>query len=174
MNEGRPVNLQRFLARALTVGLLILSLLLTERARAAVISGYFLHTGAPASIKNFVNPQAGCDWTGVGGQVFSSTGVPQNGLIIRVTGVLDGRSINQTAVTGGSAQFGPGGFHIQLGNRPAASASLRLQVEDSTRRPLSYSFRIPMVNNCNRNLTVANLIYRNYTEVKFLPWVLKR
>lgn len=173
MAGSRPVILQKYLEIALPVGLFVLSLFVVEQARAAVISGYFLHTGAPATIKNFVNPQAGCDWTGVGGQVFSSTGVPQNGLIIRVTGVLDGRSINQTAVTGGSAQFGPGGFHIQLGNRPAASASLRLQVEDSTRRLLSYQFRVPMVNNCNRNLTVVNLIYRTYTEVRFLPWVLK-
>lgn len=159
--------------RVVSIVLVLVVSVFGVQTRAADLSSYVLQAGAPVMIKSFVNPAAGCSWTGVGGQVFAANGLPQNGLVVRVFGTVDGRTINQTVTTGGSAQFGPGGFHLQLGDRPAAAAALRLRIEDSAGRLLSFSIYVPMTNSCNRNLTIINLVHRTFENLRYLPLIRK-
>jgi len=135
------------------------------------ITLYLPQVGAPAAIPNFVNPAAGCDWWGVGGQVFNLAGRPEPGLVVRVTGSVDGVLVNQTVISGSSLSFGAGGFDVQLNNRQPASASLSLQVFDTAGRALSGAIHLPTYRSCSQNLLVMNLRQRTFAHSGYLPMV---
>jgi hypothetical protein len=135
------------------------------------LTTYVPQTGTPTAISNFVNPQAGCNWVGVGGQIFKKSGAPDTGLVVRISGTLEGRPINVSAVSGSSLQFGPGGYDLALGNHPAAGDTLWLQLTDLAGRPKSGEIRVPTFGTCNKNLTVINLVQTTFTKLNFLPLV---
>jgi len=125
---------------------------------------YKVQVGTPVETTNFLYPEAGCNWMGVGGQVFSLEGEPVTGLIVEVSGILDGQEVLYLALTGGSPVLGPGGFEIKLADQPVASeGALTLQLFDLSGEP-----QTPRVNfdtyagegSCERNLILIN-----YTEV---------
>ena len=82
---------------------------------------YVFHNGTPVAIQNFVFPELGCDWMGIGGQAFDQQGEVVTGLIVKVSGTLEGNDVLQFAMTGNAQQLGPGGFGIRLSDRPIAS-----------------------------------------------------
>jgi hypothetical protein len=62
---------------------------------------------------NNVN-DAGCDWLGVGGQVYDAQGIPLPGVTIRVwAGTFEG-----TSVSGYHPEYGPAGWEVYLFDRP--------------------------------------------------------
>ena len=95
---------------------------------------YMFQRGTPAAIPNFIDSGAGCNWAGVGGQVFDQSGVPMSGLIVKVSGTLEGRQIQYYVFTGSSQHFGPGGYELKLADHPISSSTLELLLLDAVRR----------------------------------------
>jgi hypothetical protein len=130
---------------------------------------YVAQPGAPAAIPNFVEPAAGCDWWGIGGQVFNLSGRPESGLVARITGTVDGLAVNQSVVTGSSLMFGPGGFHLRLANHLPVAASLRIQLFDAAGRQQSPVITLPIFRTCSQNLLVYNFRQRSFNNILYLP-----
>lgn len=130
---------------------------------------YVPHHNTPIGIPNFVSPQAGCYWSGVGGQIFNRDNRPQAGLIVRITGSLEGRSINLSAVSGSALQFGPGGYEIQLGDHPVSSAALQLRLYNTAGVPQSGAVTVRLYDTCVANLTVINMRQVELTRFQYLP-----
>lgn len=118
---------------------------------------FFLQPGTPAAIPNFLEPDKGCAWAGVGGQVFDRSGAPVTGMMVRLTGTWQGTPLSKYAVTNSSQGFGPGGYDIYLGSQPQAARSLTLQVVDTAGKPRSVPVPLATVGDCTGNLLVVNL-----------------
>ena len=114
--------------------------------------------GTPVGIPNFVEPEKGCNWSGIGGQAFDQLGDPLPGLIIKVEGELGGQPVLVYAVSGGSVEFGAGGYLMSLADRPVASnASLVLQVLDITGNVLAGNIPLKTFGDCAHNLLLVNI-----------------
>jgi hypothetical protein len=114
--------------------------------------------GTPIGIQNFVHIDKGCNWSGIGGQVFNKSGTPLTGLVIKLAGKLEGQNILYYAVTGGSVQFGPGGFLIDLADHPVASKyTATLQVLEITGLEKSAPISLITYGDCAHNLLLVNI-----------------
>lgn len=120
---------------------------------------YALQPGTPAYIENFAHPDAGCDWLGVAGQVFDQHGSPVVNLVVRVSGMLGDREVDEVSVTGiPEARFyGPGAFEIQLGSMAAETADMfRIQIFNLEGEPVSEAISFDTYENCQKNLVLIN------------------
>ena len=139
---------------------------------------YVVQAGTPANTANFVKPDLGCDWMGVGGQVFNKSEKPVTGLIVEVSGSLDGNPVLLLTLTGGSTVLGPGGYEISLADQPIASQeSLGLQLFDLTGSPLSEKVLFDTsadIDACEKNLVIINFreISSGFLD-QYLPLVFK-
>ena len=78
------------------------------------------------------------------------------GLVIKLTGKLEGQNILYYAVTGGSLQFGPGGFLIDLTDHPVASKyTATLQVLEITGAEKSAPIPLITYGDCSHNLVAG-------------------
>ncbi len=112
-------------------------------------------SGTPTSISNFVEIEAGCNWSGIGGQVFNQLGTPVTGIVVKIWGSYSGNQILSYGVSGGSADFGPGGFLFKLGDHASASSeTMRLQVLDLAGNELSPPIKFNTYADCSRNLVL--------------------
>jgi hypothetical protein len=130
---------------------------------------FTLQRGTPAAIPNFLEPLAGCNWLGIGGQVFDQAGSPMHGLLIKVSGTLEGRQILQYVYTSTAQQFGPGGFALKLTDHLVSSRSLKLQILDAAGNTLSLPFSFPTYATCRQNLLVINLAATPFEKSIYLP-----
>ena len=92
---------------------------------------FLAQEGTPAAIPNFIDLVAGCNWSGIGGQIFDLAGSPKNGVLVKISGTLEGRQVLKYVYTGSSQYFGPGGFDLKLVDHPVSSQTLTLQVLDA-------------------------------------------
>lgn len=130
--------------------------------------------GTPVGIQNFVRIDKSCNWSGVGGQVFGKSGIPITGLVIKLTGKLEGQNILYYAVTGGSVQFGPGGFLIELADHPVASKNTAtLQVLEITGAEKSAPIPLITYGDCSHNLLLVNIIELPLLNPVFFPAIRK-
>ena len=139
---------------------------------------FIVQAGTPVMTGNFVNPNAGCNWMGVGGQVFGKDEKPISGLIAEVEGSLDGKPVLFLGLTGGSTVLGPGGYEITLADNPVASeGSLTLQLYDLNGLPLSE--KVPFDTVAGEERCEKNLIIMNFSEIGtstrnyFFPYIFK-
>jgi hypothetical protein len=118
--------------------------------------------GTPAYLKNFVHSDRGCNWLSVAGQVIetgdaSPKGNPLPNLVVGVLGLLDGNVINQMTLTGLAADYGPGGYEIQLADKPLASTrALWLQVFDLKGQPMTEPIFFDTKAECGQNVVLIN------------------
>lgn len=137
---------------------------------------FVLQAGTPLGTTNFAQPGRGCNWMGIGGQVFGLEGLPVTDLVIEVGGTLGGSDVSQLAVTGGTAAFGPGGYLVELAEQPIASEeTLWLQLYDSAGEAQSTKITISTYAECERNLVLVNFSDREARADKkvSLPLILK-
>jgi hypothetical protein len=132
---------------------------------------YALQWGTPAAIPNFVDLTAGCNWAGIGGQIFNRTGSPMNGLLVKISGTLEGRPILKYVYTGSSQYFGPGGFDLKLADRPTSGRALTLQLLNAAGEPRSAVFQLSTYANCQQNLLVVNLVETSLDQSVYLPLI---
>jgi hypothetical protein len=120
--------------------------------------------GSPAAIASITfHPEAGCNWMGVAGQVLNMSGAPvSTGIIIKLGGVLSGKFLDLTSLTGTARQYGEAGYEIVLANQPAASnGTLWVQLVDQAGLPLSNRIYFDTYDDCNKNL-----IFINFKQVR--------
>lgn len=123
---------------------------------------YVVQPGTPTQVTNFLFPDAGCSYLGIAGQVFDINGQPVQGLIVEVSGVLDGNEVLQLVLTGSSTRLGQGGYEIRLAERALASeGTLNIQVLDLAGLALSDAIAFNTSAACD-----ANQILLNFTATK--------
>ena len=133
---------------------------------------YIPQPGTPIGIPNFVQPEQGCSWAGIGGQVFDQDGQPVSGLIVKVDGEIDGQEILIYSVSGGNTQIGPGGYLMKISDAPLASnGRLFLQVVNIDGSKISERIQLSTVSECNASLLLVNIRAIEFLNPIYLPAV---
>ena len=118
---------------------------------------FYLQPGTPSAIPNFAHPESGCNWMGVGGQIFDYEGKPMVKLLVRLTGNLEGKNINYVALTGGAINLGSGGYEFKLADQPLdTKGGFQITILDERGEPISQPFSFDTYNDCNKNFTLIN------------------
>jgi hypothetical protein len=151
---------------------------IVETAQPENLYRYSLQMGTPAATANFLQPEAGCSWMGIGGQVFNRNDRPVAGLIVEVGGILDGSPILLLSITGDSTALGPGGYEVKLADGPVASqGTLWLQLHDLMGIPQSEKIYFDTYSGegeCDRNLVIINFRELSNEQVEqYLPSIFK-
>lgn len=120
-----------------------------------------------------MHPEAGCDWMGVGGQVFDLQSAPIQNLVIAVSGLLNGEALDRVSLTGIATQYGDGGYEVFLSDRPIDSRqSLWVQVQDLNGSQLSEKVYFDTFADCQKNLILVNFVQVSEgLKSYFLPFV---
>lgn len=141
-----------------------------------IVYEYVLQPGTPSAMPNFAHPESGCNWMGVGGQIFNAEGKPKMKSLVRLTGTLDGRNINYVALTGGAINLGSGGYEFKLADQPIDTRTVfQITILDDRSEPISQPFSFDTYNACDKNFILINFIQviRIQNGMKlFLPAVL--
>lgn len=135
---------------------------------------YILQSGTPRFMANFIQPEAGCNWMGVGGQAFTLGGQPVTRLVVEVGGTLAGSDVFHLELTGNQTTLGAGGYLITLSDRPIASTrSLWILLYDLAGVPLTYKIYFSTVQDCASNFILINFIEANPNSVPqvWLPMI---
>ncbi len=123
------------------------------------IPPFIVQPGTPIATRNFAHPELGCDWLGVAGQVFETSGQPVQMLVVELGGNLAGGPVDGLSLTGIAPFYGQGGYEITLNQRPLGSSqSVWVQLRDLAGNPLSDKIFIDTFNDCLRNLVLVNFI----------------
>lgn len=134
---------------------------------------FMLQMGSPRYGPAFTHPKEGCAWVGIGGQVFDKNGVPGEGLVVFVTGVLDGKPLNQVGITSNQNAYGPGGYEVPLEERlPQSVQTINVQLFDAQGRPLSDPFVVPVPTSCDQNLVTINFQSSYHVSKQHFPLIL--
>jgi hypothetical protein len=131
-----------------------------ETGMSEEIIPYRLQPGSPLAMENIFHQERGCNWMGIGGQVFGESGQPIGMLVVEVGGQLEGEKIEALTLTGSASQWGPGGFEFNLAEKPILSSeSLWVQVLDLEGNPLSEQVYIDTFDDCERAVVMVNFIH---------------
>jgi len=135
---------------------------------------YGLQSGTPAVIQNFLNTD-GCNYLGVGGQVFKLNGEAVTGLVVEITGTLNGKNVLYLGLTGNAQNLGPGGFELKIGNQPVdSSGTLKIQVFNLSGVPQTPLVPINTYADCNKNFILVNFSERFPIKSLFLLPVIRK
>lgn len=121
--------------------------------------------GSPVAMQNTVN-ELGCNYMGIGGQVFDLTGSPVFNLDLHVTGTLDGKTIDLHSLTGtaGVEAIGPGAYLINLSTRPVASdGELRIKLSATSGAQLAEEIDFDTYDTCSAS-DGLNFILLNWRQ----------
>jgi hypothetical protein len=124
---------------------------------------YILQSGVPVYLANFGYPDAGCNWMGIGGQVFNSDGIPLINMVIWIRGVIQSQQIEKVVLTGTAEgnKYGPGGFEAILSSTAVDTNGIfSIQVLDLNGNVLSDRIYFDTSSECNQNLIVLNFSAR--------------
>ncbi len=120
---------------------------------------YELQPGSPTYEQNFAHPDLGCQWIGVGGQIFDPEKRSVGDLIIEVGGEYQGKTISTLGITGSARYYGPGGFELMISDTPATTIqSLYLLVYDLQGNKLTDKIYFDTYSDCTKNLVLINLL----------------
>lgn len=140
----------------------------------AAMPPYRLQVGTPRLMANFIQPEAGCNWMGVGGQAFSLSGQPVTTLVVEVGGKLAGEDVFHLELTGNLTNLGPGGYLVTLSNRPIASiGTLWVLLYDLAGLPLTDKIYFSTTQDCANNFVLINFVEANPNTVPqaWLPMI---
>jgi len=151
----------------------------TEEIQVAAVNTSTLYrrqVGSPVAMANFIAPEAGCNWLGVGGQAFDIHGNPVTNLVVEVGGTLEGSEVFHLAITGSSTNLGSGGFLINLANHTVASnGTLWILLYNLAGEPLTTKIAFNTYADCTKNFTLVNFVEvsADYIERVKLPLIMK-
>ncbi len=104
---------------------------------------------------DYAQNAAGCEWSGIAGQVVTLQGGGAVDLTVQV--MSEARVMAGRAVTGSVSSYGPGGFEIQLGDAPQlAPFIIQLLGPDNT--PLSAEYLVVTADQCEQNTVVVTFV----------------
>lgn len=116
-----------------------------------------LQPDSPSYLPAFTQPQAGCAWVGIAGQVFDEQGQPLTGINLFIKGELNGRPIEIITKSGSNQAYGPAGFEVQISDRSAETQNaVSVQLFNDQGLALSPAFPISTYDDCQRNLILVN------------------
>lgn len=111
------------------------------------------------SIESIIIPHllnAGCNWQGVGGTVDDQNSGPIIGIVVRLAGFYDGKSVELTTISGISPEYGKSGFEFVLGDTPINSKdNIYVQLLDQAGLPLSEKVYVDTSSDCKENLVLV-------------------
>ena len=111
------------------------------------------------SIESVIIPHllnAGCNWQGVGGTVDDQNSGPIIGIVVRLAGSYNGKSVELTTISGISPEYGKSGFEFVLGDTPIDSKDkVYVQLLDQAGLPLSDEIYINTSSDCKKNLVLV-------------------
>jgi hypothetical protein len=107
----------------------------------------YLQHGYTYTVPNDKN-DAGCEWLGVGGQVYDAQGIPLPGVTIRCW--IGGYDF-PTSVSGYHSEYGPGGWEVPLYDEPRDATWNCQVVEGGTGVSPVVVFTTTTQNGCNLN-----------------------
>lgn len=119
----------------------------------------FAVQGQPAAFPNTqFHPGESCDWQGVAGTVVDLQGKPVVGMLVRLFGVYDGRTVEMNTLTGGAAAwYGESGYEFYLGSVLAdTSSTMAVQLVDQSLNPVSGRVIFNTYAACDKNLILIN------------------
>jgi hypothetical protein len=117
---------------------------------------YRLQSGTPAGLQNFLNSD-GCNYLGVGGQVFKLNGAAVSGLVVEITGTLNGKNVLYLGLTGNAQDLGPGGYAVKIGTQPVDSrGTLKIQMYDLNGAPQTPLIPFDTYVDCTKNFILVN------------------
>ena len=120
---------------------------------------FILQDGSPSYEVNSYHTDAGCDWLGVGGQVFDKDGAPVPGILVEAGGSLGDIDITGLTLSGMAPNYGEGGYEITLHNTPIASEdAIWIQVLDQANLPLTEKIYFQTFDSCDSNLVRINFV----------------
>lgn len=161
-------------ASALLLCLTVLGSWVPVHARSISEQRYVIQTGTLAAIPNFIQPEAGCNWSGLGGQAFDRQGYPTTGLVVKISGKLEGLDVLYITMTGSSTKLGPAGFEVTIADQPVASqGSMFIQLLDIAGTPVSDLFPITTYASCEQNLVIVNFVASATGNNIYLPLIIK-
>jgi hypothetical protein len=103
-----------------------------------------------------IHPDFACNWAGIGGTVVDSNNSDVIGTVVVLRGLLDGKTVDLTTVTGINKEYGQSGYEFVLGNAPAASnKTLYVQLVDLNGIPLSDKVELTTSADCAKNLILV-------------------
>lgn len=164
----------QILRGAFVIGLAILAIGVRPSQAQTDPAIYYPQPGTPAAIPNFINPDAGCKFAGIGGQVFDLNGLPVSGLVVQLGGTFADDEVSRFAVSGSSLQFGSGGYDFRLADQPTASKTLEIQLLDAAGTPLSPPTKVITYATCERNLIVFNWREVLVDNMRYFPFIGQR
>mgnify|MGYP000452447408 CR=1 FL=1 len=123
---------------------------------------YIKQAGMPLYSKNLFHPDKGCNWSGIAGQVFGRDSVPQQMLVVELSGVINGRTLYSLTLTGAAPAYGSGGYEIEFPQGPFnSSGAIGIKLYDLQGNELSEKVYFDTYNDCNRNLVILNFVSAN-------------
>jgi hypothetical protein len=126
---------------------------------------FLIQEGSPLAMMSWIY---GCNWMGIAGQVFYD-GLPVEDIIVEVGGSLDGEDVMGLGITGLAADYGSGGFEIQLSDHPIGSVdSIWIQLKDNLGLELSRKYYITSYDQCEKNLILIN--FNNQEVAPYTPF----
>lgn len=120
---------------------------------------YQLQSGSPAYTANFGYPEAGCNWLGVGGQIFNENGNPIINLVVWIRGKINGTPFESVVLTGTAEgdKYGPGGYEAVINNTVLESSGVfSIQILDLSGNVLTDPISFDTHANCDQNLILIN------------------
>jgi hypothetical protein len=142
----------------------------TQTATPTATMPYTIQFGSPRYIASFAQPTPGCGWMGVAGQVFGPGMIPENGLVVFISGEINGSPVNASGVTGEATHYGEGGYEIKLADVPIeSSGAVIAQVFDPSIKPLSNPISLIPSADCAKNLILLNFEPNIYGKTLFFP-----
>jgi hypothetical protein len=134
---------------------------------------YHVQPGTPIGLPNIWHKELGCEWMGVGGQVFGAEGWPEDEtLVVELGGTLAGEPVSAITLTGTATQWGPSGYEFSLAPQPLASnQSLWVQFYDIEGIEVSPRILFDTYEDCEQNAILLNLIHVERAEFErlYLP-----
>jgi hypothetical protein len=119
---------------------------------------FAVQPGSPVAYSSSVmQPEVGCKWLGVGGNVVDLQGAPIVGLRVQLYGSLHGEIKEIVSLTGTINRYGPAGYEIVLSNKPTeTNHTLWVQLLNQAGGVLSDKVYFDTFDSCDKNLTIIN------------------
>lgn len=119
---------------------------------------FAVQPGSPVAYSSSVmQPEVGCKWLGVGGNVVDLQGAPIVGLRVQLYGSLHGVIKEIVSLTGTINRYGPAGYEIVLSDKPTeTNHTLWVQLLNQAGGVLSDKVYFDTFDSCDKNLTIIN------------------
>lgn len=122
-------------------------------------SQYVPQPGTPIYSSNLFHPDKGCNWAGVGGQIFDAESQPVQKLVVELNGKVNGKNVYALELTGSAPAYGPGGFEFEFSSGPMnTQGSFSLVIYDLQGNHHSKPVYFDTYSDCGRNLVMINFI----------------